>query len=298
MNLSDPFENAVFYHPPDIQGSQLLHARYLTQSFSPHFHEAYAIGVVEAGALSNTYGRERLVIPAGHLMVINPYEIHTGVCMGSQGVLYWMLYLPINTLKVLLTQLGLSGGQFPAFPTSSNAYPLAAFSWLQLCQTLVSPSSSPIENQSRLLTALADLVSNAIPAGWALPSPPRSESAALHPAIDFIHANLAEELTLDQLAQTVRLSPYHFLRLFKQQVGLPPHTYILQLRIELAKRLLSAPRPRRRSLSDIAIQTGFYDQAHFSRKFKRLVGVTPRQFALSFEDECPAVPGSTLSHAW
>jgi AraC family transcriptional regulator len=73
-----------------------------------------------------------------------------------------------------------------------------------------------------------------------------------------------------------RLSAYHFARQFKATTGLPPHQYVILRRVERAKRLLREGTDS--SLAEIAAQAGFYDQSQFSHHFKRLVGVTPRQF--------------------
>jgi AraC family transcriptional regulator len=92
---------------------------------------------------------------------------------------------------------------------------------------------------------------------------------------EYIHEHLHQELRLADLSAIAQLSPYHFLRLFKQRTGITPHQYILQCRIEQAKYLLEHSKL---SIAEIALQTGFSDQSHLTRWCKRLVGVTPKQF--------------------
>lgn len=91
---------------------------------------------------------------------------------------------------------------------------------------------------------------------------------------EYIHEHLHQDLKLVELSAIVQLSPYHFLRLFKQQMGITPHQYILQCRIEKAQFLLQHTEL---SVAEIATRTGFCDQSHLTRCFKRLVGVTPKQ---------------------
>jgi AraC family transcriptional regulator len=98
----------------------------------------------------------------------------------------------------------------------------------------------------------------------------------LRVVIDYIHEHLDAELSLDHLASVVRMSPYHFARLFKSSTGLPPHQYVIAQRVERAKGLLRDA--ERFPLADIAAEVGFSSQSHFTRHFKRLVGVTPRLF--------------------
>lgn len=95
---------------------------------------------------------------------------------------------------------------------------------------------------------------------------------------DYINAHLHEELTLTKIAAIAQISPYHFLRLFKHSMGVTPHQYILQSRIDKAKYLL---RSSDLSIADIAFKVGFCDQSHLTRCFKRILGLTPKQFLQS-----------------
>lgn len=92
---------------------------------------------------------------------------------------------------------------------------------------------------------------------------------------EYVNEHLHEEVKLIELAAIAQISPYHFLRLFKQSTGLTPHQYILQRRIDKAKYLLQESKL---SITDIAFRVGFCDQSHLTRCFKRLLGMTPKQF--------------------
>ena len=98
----------------------------------------------------------------------------------------------------------------------------------------------------------------------------------LEAILGYIGEHLHAALTLRDLAAVVHLSPYHFARRFKESTGLPPHRYIIARRIERAKQLLRGEEEL--TLAQVAARTGFWDQGHFTRHFKRLVGVTPRWF--------------------
>lgn len=92
--------------------------------------------------------------------------------------------------------------------------------------------------------------------------------------IQYIREHLHQDLQLNQIAAIAQMSPYHFLRLFKKSTGVTPHQYILQCRIERATYLLQHSQL---SIADIAVQTGFCDQSHLTRYFKRMAGITPKQ---------------------
>jgi AraC family transcriptional regulator len=101
----------------------------------------------------------------------------------------------------------------------------------------------------------------------------------LRAVTEYIIEHLDAELSLDHLAGVAHTSPYHFARLFKNSTGLPPHQYVITRRVERAKELL---RDRDRlPLAEVAVETGFSNQSHFTHHFKRLVGVTPKLFQSS-----------------
>lgn len=98
---------------------------------------------------------------------------------------------------------------------------------------------------------------------------------ALKHALDFIDYNLAENISLAQMATVVNLSPRHFSRMFKLSTGLPPHRYVIRERVEKAKALLAnTDLP----VGEIALACGFSHQAHLTHHFSRLVGASPKKF--------------------
>jgi AraC family transcriptional regulator len=98
----------------------------------------------------------------------------------------------------------------------------------------------------------------------------------LRRVIEYIMGNLGGNPTLEQMAAVVHLSPYHFARQFKAATGLAPHQYVISRRVERAQDLLRTDSGL--SLAEVAFRSGFANQSHFCFHFKRIVGVTPRQF--------------------
>jgi AraC family transcriptional regulator len=95
-------------------------------------------------------------------------------------------------------------------------------------------------------------------------------------ALNFIHQNYARELSLSDIAAAAHLSTYHLTRVFKKATGVSPHQYLVQVRVNSARSLLSAGAGDR-SLAEIAAAVGFADQSHLTRHFKRVLGMTPKQ---------------------
>lgn len=97
----------------------------------------------------------------------------------------------------------------------------------------------------------------------------------LRQAIEYIQTHLGENLSLTAIADELGMSQYYFCRLFKQSIGLPPHQYLIQQRIERAKQLLKQPEL---TVTAVALECGFTNQSHFAKHFRQRTGITPKQF--------------------
>ena len=114
----------------------------------------------------------------------------------------------------------------------------------------------------------------------------RGASPAAMPALapilrarDYLAAHAVERVSLKEIAAIADLTPWHFLRAFRRRFGMPPHRFQLSLRIDLARRLLADGL----SGSEVAHRTGFADQSHLIRHFKRMTGTTPASYPLRFD---------------
>jgi AraC family transcriptional regulator len=95
-------------------------------------------------------------------------------------------------------------------------------------------------------------------------------------AMKYIHQNYPGDVSLADIAKAAHLSAYHLTRVFKKAAGVSPHQYLIQVRVNSARSLLTAGAGDR-SLAEIAAAVGFADQSHLTRHFKRMLGITPKQ---------------------
>jgi AraC-like DNA-binding protein len=126
-------------------------------------------------------------------------------------------------------------------------------------------------------TAILNLIAGLNSHASARPEIDRGPTACIRRVRNRIDADPAARLTLVELANEIGLSRYQLLRAFARDLGLTPHAYIIQRRIELARRLIRSGR----ELAEVAVAAGFCDQSHLTRCFARRFGVTPRRYASS-----------------
>ncbi|MBP1905143.1 AraC-like DNA-binding protein [Paenibacillus turicensis] len=103
----------------------------------------------------------------------------------------------------------------------------------------------------------------------------RTATTWLEPLLQYIRDHLDQDLTIQELATQVCLHPNYFIRMFKEQMGVPPIQYITRVKMERAKELLMQTEG---SISEVACQVGFQDYFHFSKQFKKLVGMAPTEY--------------------
>jgi AraC-like DNA-binding protein len=139
----------------------------------------------------------------------------------------------------------------------------------------VETCASRLEAEAALLELIELLI---VPAS---PVPRRTEPISLpvKRARSYLVERASQSISLADLGEVAGLSPFHLHRLFLRQCGMPPHAYQTLLRINRAKQLLRTGLP----LSEIAAATGFADQSHFTRHFRRLVGVPPGRYSAEFQ---------------
>jgi AraC-like DNA-binding protein len=195
--------------------------------------------------------------------------LHTGARAVDSGWRYRVFYLPVPFVEALAEEVF-------AQKTASPWFPVDIIRDNDLAQRLIRAHYA-LESSVDLLaaeTALVDAVSTLI-ARHATERPSRSVIATDAVRVESMKSRLADDLlapvTLTELAQTVGLSTFHAARLFTRETGLAPHAWRNQLRIVRALPALRAGA----SVTDVAMDSGFTDQSHFTRHFKRVFGVPP-----------------------
>lgn len=261
-------EYARYWRSPLLENSDFLTARYIEHEFAPHWHETFTVAVIEAGAEKYLYRGEEQLAPRGTLAIINPGEIHTGSRAAEEGWHYRVFYPPVAFIEQLARDISERETVSVAFDRSVVA-DADVVARLGYAHRLLESNSEVLLAESALVSSMGMLLRR-----HARMAPTQAVSAG-DPRVAVMKDRLADEtaaeLSLTELAATAGLSAWHALRLFSRTTGLPPHAWRTQLRINRSLALLRAGLP----VTQVAAETGFTDQSHFTRHFRRTFGVPP-----------------------
>ncbi|MFG1495715.1 AraC family transcriptional regulator [Saccharospirillum sp. HFRX-1] len=246
--------------------------------YAPHSHQQWSLGAITGGHSTFVYRDDCYPIQTGTLVLMNPNWVHACNPVDNQPWAYWMLYVDTDWLTELRHQAGLlATPNWQDIATPMLNEPHWYQGYCELAQCLVDPQRDLLEKQSQAVLFLTELMQHL--AQQAVHEP-KLVPDQLRQLADHLHLHAADDLSLDDLCSLSGYSPGHLIRAFKQHFGLTPHAYVVNRRIQLGQQALKAGKP----IADAALDTGFSDQAHFQRTFKKLVAATPDQYRRSVDD--------------
>ncbi|MBV9957230.1 MAG: AraC family transcriptional regulator [Acidobacteria bacterium] len=261
------------WHPPDLGQLEARRGFGVVRPVPRHCHEEYQLCFIQAGDGELCYRGRSLSTPPTSLFMVYPGEVHANRPFDQDGCSYRTLFLGPELMRRAATEAHQRERGLPFFPTAVVFDEELIGRYLRLHRALERHASS-LERQTLLYSFLNTLI---LRFAEQRPSPrrPGTGQHALRRAYDYLAEHYAENISLDQLAAVAHLSLFHFTRVFAERYGMPPHAFQTQLRVLRAKALLREGL----AISQVAQQTGFADQSHLTRHFKRLVAITPGQYA-------------------
>ncbi|MFK8333008.1 AraC family ligand binding domain-containing protein [Pseudomonas sp. BJa5] len=262
--------DSVVHQAPGHPGVRLIDGRYQRFAFPRHFHLEYHIGLMVSGQQRYTAGGERQLAGAGDILLMAPEHVHDGASADDRG--YGIRILTLDPAWLDEVSRDLSDGRqgLPLLNARQLRDPR-----LQKMLDGLHHQHDALAFQSQLWETLALL--------FGLGSTLRVSEHAngfdperWRQLREWLESRLDLPPSLEEMAAFVDLSPWQLLRRFRNHCGLPPQQWLTQLRLERALPRVLAGHP----VSQVAQDLGFYDQAHFSRLFRRTYGAPPRSLAI------------------
>ncbi len=259
----------TYFKPDGLDGLELLSCPDVKYLFPPHFHEAYCIWLNTSGGEHYRHSGNSSILQPDKFGIIAPGEVHENYACENDRRNLLTFYLDPAQLQSVAAQIKGSSSDSSEFRTDFYHDREAQEGLIRL-HHLLNNSPSLLEQETVFIELLALLIKRHCAAGI---DEARfgKETVRVNRIIELFHEQLGEDISLSALAAKFDCTPYHLIRFFKKAVGLSPHAYLIQIRLEKAKQLINQGTP----LVDAAFETGFTDQSHLNRHFKTKFGVTP-----------------------
>lgn len=237
--------------------------------YSRHSHEHFSIGAITHGRSTYINEQHEWQVSAGTVVLMNPGAVHACNPIDDQPWSYVMFYVETPWLTALQHELGFSPElDFRAFASTHSDDPTLYSGLVDLYNVLVSDGTELEEKQQTVIRFFTDLHHGLNPA------PIRAINQKLEQAADYIRVHCTDGLKLEDICEAAQLSPSYLIRAFKQHYGMTPHAYLINRRVQYARKQLR----QGRLIADVALESGFADQAHLQRAFKQHLAATPGQY--------------------
>lgn len=248
-------------------GLEAVGARFHSHAYDMHFHDEWLVGVTHQGVQDFFCRGQRRQSTTGKIMLIEPGELHDGQAIRDDGFTYSMLYLPQSLLK---QEMGGSDAAI-GFRSTVTDDPRLAGAIARTSSLILdaAPRLSIEEGRDEIIALLCNHLGRDAPKARLI-SKEISERA-----MEYLRAHFEEDIGLDQLIEAVGATDrFSLSRSFRRRYGTSLHACLVQLRLAAARRLLR----EQETPAQAAMLSGFADQSHMGRWFRRTYGLTPAQY--------------------
>lgn len=264
-----------FWKPAEKEDILLFKGYFDTFEYDKHAHEEYTISLIHDGNMKGFLNGFSHNFSQSTILTINPDEIHACKTNNDLGYTYNSIYFKPSFLNNIVKEHGVKTPLYFKSNTLNDKNLYQKLSVLVASNEL--GTSSKMEFESVLVEVLEQMFRlNHFQTN--LPFLGNKEVLIVQ-AKEFINDNYALDLSLDDIATQLDISKYHFLRMFKSHTHISPHSYLMNRRIEKAKQSLQ----KGTTIIDTAYNCGFTDQSHLHRRFKTIMGITPKQYQNFFK---------------
>ena len=258
----------------------------ITWSMEPNRHENYEMVYMKKGFALFEISGQPISLGPNDIVIIKPMQYHKFMVKSENGCEFIVLNFKFeNKINGEYSEIPLE--DFLNFVSSRETGPYIALKVSQKNEIIVLLNRILKERQSSepgseflnylLVLELFVLLSRALKMEWenSIKSKSQKLKELINISINFIHNNFERDISLGDIAKFVFLSPSYFTRAFKEETGLSPINFLLKVRIERAKELLTETGSK---ISDIALSVGFSNQQRFNEMFKKYTNLTPLQY--------------------
>ncbi|MGR3205101.1 AraC family ligand binding domain-containing protein [Bacillus glycinifermentans] len=255
----------------------------IMQKFPNHFHEYYVIGFIEKGQRYLLCKGQEYIINPGDLLLFNPHDTHSCEQIDGKALDYRSINVMPDVMQKAVKEI--TGAESLPYFTQNVLFRHELTSSLKELHVQILQKEKALQKEELFLNLLEELIRTYSDVTFPERAPEPSDEVKT--VCGYLEEHYTENIRLDDLSGLTGWSKYHLLRSFTKQKGISPYSYLETVRINQAKKLLEqGVKP-----IDAAFQTGFSDQSHLTKFFKRQVGLTPKQYMKIFEQDRLEIEG-------
>jgi AraC-like DNA-binding protein len=251
------------------------------------FHETYSFCACKSAGAGWRYRGGNYFLNDGSVMLLEPGEMHCNTVVHKAANFKVVLVSP-DAFGALTYELGIPAtAHFRAAQVDGSGL----FPAIWRLGRAIEANATPLAQQVLLAQAVRVLADHGERAPR--PTPGTGEPRAIALAKSYLEEKCREPITLDELSAVAGINRFRLVQSFRKAVGMPPHAWQLLLRVQRSRPYLAQGMP----VVSVATEFGFYDQAHFARHFKRIMRVTPGEYARVHASGTRVSAGSSTSSA-
>lgn len=237
---------------------ELRYIQNITQCEKMHLHEELTITALKKGSLNISFNDSFKILNPNEIAIINSNIIHNAILNSESVKDGYVLYIDKNYLESF--NLGISL-DYVFLQDEKNSF-------INLCEILLAEDISLLEKEELFIEFCLSTFS-------LKEEIKQVEKNSLSIKIkNYLDENFLEDIILEDISKEFNISVVHLIRVFKKEFGLAIHSYIINKKVHKAKELLNS----KLSIIEVALQSGFFDQSHLNRSFKRVFQLTPKEF--------------------
>jgi AraC-like DNA-binding protein/mannose-6-phosphate isomerase-like protein (cupin superfamily) len=269
-------ETRIVYFDTDLN-IEAYSFKGIMQKFPNHFHNYYVIGFIESGQRHLSCKNKSYNIETGDLIIFNPGDTHTCKQIDNGTLDYRCINIQSDIMKNIVLQI--TNKEYLPYFTEPVLFHNDLVSSLRELHFMIIEEEKDFKKEEifffimeQLIGEYSDVISSF------LSQEPNTE---IKTVCDFLQNNYMKNIKLNDLSTLTGISKYYLLHSFTKQKGISPYSYLESIRIDKAKKFLE----QGISPMEVALKTGFTDQSHFTNFFKKLIGLTPKQYMNIFMDK-------------
>lgn len=240
---------------------EVLQAVDYQENFPYHFHDRICITLVNRGIECTNKNDMELITPCQGISVTPQNEVHANPNKNLGSYSFVTYYISPDVFRYVNLQ-------------KDYVLTHSIIEDKKLYEDLLGFALSPINTEKTFLSALQYFFQNYVEMANGTVEMDPISSIDLQNALDYLKENFHRPISIEKLSQITGMSKYRFIRAFKKKKGITPGQYIILKRIAKAKQLLRDEH----TILDATYSSGFFDQSHMHRNFKRFIGVTPLEY--------------------